>query len=82
MFMSKSSVRNCKVLQRRVPAGDRRPSRRRRLLQRELGHANIQLTVDTYGRWLPRGNKAAVDRLDDAPPGLSVFGGTGAFGTG
>jgi len=32
--MSKSSVLNCKVLQRRVPAGDRRPSRRRRLVQR------------------------------------------------
>ena len=26
--------------------------------------ASIKLTVDTYGRWLPMGNKAAVDRLD------------------
>jgi hypothetical protein len=34
-------------------------------VQRQLGHASIQLTVDTYGRWLPLGNKAAVDRLDD-----------------
>ena len=34
-------------------------------VQRQLGHASIQLTVDTYGRWLPMGNKAAVDRLDD-----------------
>jgi integrase len=33
-------------------------------VQRQLGHASIQLTVDTYGRWLPMGNKAAVDRLD------------------
>jgi len=34
--------------------------------QRQLGHASIQLTVDTYGRWLPMGNKAAVDALDTA----------------
>ncbi len=34
-------------------------------VQRQLGHASIQLTVDTYGKWLPMGNKAAVDRLDD-----------------
>jgi len=33
-------------------------------VQRQLGHAAIQLTVDTYGRWLPLGNKAAVDQLD------------------
>jgi integrase len=35
-------------------------------VQRQLGHASITLTVDTDGRWLPMGNKAAVDRLDDA----------------
>ncbi len=34
-------------------------------IQRQLGHASIQLTVDTYGKWLPLGNKAAVDRLDE-----------------
>ena len=34
-------------------------------VQRQLGHASIQLTVDTYGRWLPMGNQAAVDRLDE-----------------
>ena len=34
-------------------------------MQRQLGHASIKLTVDTYGKWLPMGNKAAVDRLDD-----------------
>jgi len=33
-------------------------------VQRQLGHASIKLTVDTYGKWLPIGNKAAVDRLD------------------
>src|SRR5438552_13767084 len=37
-------------------------------VQRQLGHASIQLTVDTYGRWLPMGNKAAVDRLDSPVP--------------
>jgi integrase len=55
-------------------------------VQRQLGHASIQLTVDTYGRWLPMGNKAAVDCLDDATPGTSgskvvanpTFGGTDA----
>lgn len=34
-------------------------------VQSQLGHASINLTVDTYGRWLPMGNKAAVDRLDE-----------------
>jgi integrase len=34
-------------------------------VQRQLGHASVQLTVDTYGRWLPTANKSAVDRLDD-----------------
>jgi integrase len=34
-------------------------------VQRQLGHAPIQLTVDTYGKWLPMGNKAAVNQLDD-----------------
>ncbi len=34
-------------------------------VHRQLGHASIKLTVDTYGRWLPMGNKAAVDRLDE-----------------
>ncbi len=42
-------------------------------VQRQLGHASIQLTVDTYGKWLPAGNKAAVDRLDDAPAEKSVL---------
>jgi hypothetical protein len=26
--------------------------------------ASIKLTVDTYGKWLPMGNRAEVDRLD------------------
>jgi integrase len=33
-------------------------------VQRQLGHASINLTADTYGKWLPLGNKTAVDRLD------------------
>ena len=40
-------------------------------VQSQLGHASIQLTVDTYGRWLPMGNKAAVDALDE-PSGSRV----------
>ncbi len=40
-------------------------------VQRQLGHASIQLTVDTYGKWLPMGNKAAVDGLD-IPSGSKV----------
>src|SRR5690349_8296861 len=26
----------------------------------QLGHASIALTVDTYGKWLPKGDKGAV----------------------
>ncbi len=41
-------------------------------VQRQLGHASIQLTVDTYGKWLPMGNKGAVDRLDELHAAASV----------
>lgn len=40
-------------------------------VQRQLGHASIQLTVDTYGKWLPMSNQGAVDRLD-APGSKTV----------
>jgi integrase len=30
----------------------------------QLGHASISVTVDTYGRWLPTGDKRYVDALD------------------
>ena len=40
-------------------------------MQGQLGHASIRLPFDTYGRWIPMGNKAAVDRLDDAAPAQS-----------
>jgi integrase len=33
-------------------------------VKEQLGHASIQLTVDTYGHLIPGANKAAVDRLD------------------
>jgi integrase len=33
----------------------------------QLGHRSIQVTVDIYGHAVPGGNRAAVDRLDDAP---------------
>jgi integrase len=33
----------------------------------QLGHASIQITVDTYGHLIPGANRAAVDRLDDVP---------------
>ena len=41
-------------------------------VQRQLGRSSLKLTVDTYGKWLPMGNKAAVDRLDDSAPGSKV----------
>ena len=34
----------------------------------QMGHASIQITVDTYGHLVPGGNRAAVDRLDDEQP--------------
>jgi hypothetical protein len=36
-------------------------------VKEQLGHASIQITVDTYGHLIPGANRAAVDRLDDAP---------------
>ena len=40
-------------------------------VQRQLGHASIKLTVDTYDKWLPMGTKAAVDRLDNVAAGAN-----------
>ena len=39
-------------------------------VQRQLRHADISMTVSTYGSWLPAGNRAAADRHYDA-----LFGG-------
>jgi len=33
-------------------------------VQEQLGHASIELTVGTYGRWLRKRSPGAVDRLD------------------
>src|SRR5262249_18620689 len=43
-------------------------------VQRQLGHASIQLTGDRSGKWLPMGNKAPLTRLDasDAPDPLAA----------
>ena len=36
-------------------------------VKEQLGHASIQITVDTYGHLIPGANRNAVDRLDDEP---------------
>jgi len=36
-------------------------------VKEQLGHSSIQATVDVYGRFVPGGNRAAVERLDAAP---------------
>ncbi len=35
-------------------------------VKEQLGHANIQTTVDIYGHYIPNSNRQAVNRLDDA----------------
>ena len=35
-------------------------------VKEQLGHASIQITVDTYGHLISGANRGAVDRLDDA----------------
>ncbi len=36
-------------------------------VQEQLGHATIELTVSTYGRWLKKKAPGALDRLDAIP---------------
>jgi integrase len=36
-------------------------------VKEQLGHASIQVTVDTYGHLIPGANRIAMDGLDDAP---------------
>jgi hypothetical protein len=36
-------------------------------VQEQLGHATIELTVSTYGRWLKKRAHGALDRLDQLP---------------
>jgi hypothetical protein len=52
------------------PPHRRQPAARRRRepclrTQEQLGHASVELTVGTYGRWLRKKAPGAVDRLDD-----------------
>ena len=42
----------------------------------QLGHASIQLTVDTYSKWLPMRNKPAVNRLDEQSGSKKRIGGS------
>jgi integrase len=35
-------------------------------IKEQMGHSNIDVTVDVYGHLVPGGNRQAVDRLDDA----------------
>ncbi len=39
----------------------------------QMGHHSIRVTVDVYGHWVPGGNKAAVDRLDERPSPVPIF---------
>ena len=52
-------------------------------IQQQLGHSSIQVTVDVYGRWLPRGDRQWIEKLVPAAsvPAQSVTG-TGGGGSG
>jgi integrase len=41
-------------------------------VKEQLGHASIQVTVDTYGHLIPGANRVAVDGLDDVPAHLDA----------
>src|SRR5262245_4821188 len=41
-------------------------------VKEQLGHASIQITVDTYCHLIPGANRGTVDRLDDAPVQLDA----------
>ena len=52
-------------------------------MQRQLGHSSITLTVDVYGGWERKAEKAEAEKLEgafavgartDARPGLSLQG--------
>jgi len=51
-------------------------------VQEQLGHATIELTVSTYGRWLKKKAPGALDRLDSVavPQSGSRRGGCGGSG--
>lgn len=35
--------------------------------QKQAGHKSMDITINVYGHFMPGGNRAAVDRLDDQP---------------
>jgi integrase len=37
-------------------------------LQKQAGHKSMDITINVYGHFIPGGNRAAVDRLDDVSP--------------
>jgi integrase len=41
-------------------------------VQKQAGHKSMDLTINTYGHFLPGGNRAAVDRLDDTGPSRTL----------
>jgi hypothetical protein len=43
-------------------------------VKEQIGHGSIQITVDVYGHLVRGGNRAAVDRLDDAPLWKTSYG--------
>jgi integrase len=36
-------------------------------VQKQAGHKSMDLTLNVYGHFIPRGNREAVDRLDELP---------------
>lgn len=47
-------------------------------VQEQLGHATIELTVSTYGRWLKKKAPGALDRLDEMQPAREIVGAHGS----
>lgn len=41
-------------------------------VQQQLGHSSINITIDTYGKWIPQPGNGAVDRLDAGAGKLEV----------
>jgi hypothetical protein len=43
-------------------------------VSRQLGHASIQITVDTYGHRIPSSNRDIVNKLDSLDRNITVTG--------
>lgn len=37
-------------------------------VQKQAGHKSMDITINVYGHFMPGGNRAAVDRLDETEP--------------